>query len=209
MSELDIYDQQGFGGSAGFGNKPALLIVDFVNSFCDPKLFGGGNILDAVAATRDLLAVFRAAALPVAHTRVVYADDGADAGVMARKVPALLQLTEESPHSQIVEDLIPAAGEYVVRKTAPSAFFGTNLSAWLTYKGVDTVVVTGCTTSGCVRASVVDAVSHNFVTIVAEDGVGDRALEPHRANLFDMGQKYADVLSCTQIADLVGQTNSS
>lgn len=201
MNDTSVYDKQGFGGEAGFGATPALLIVDFVNAFCDPEQFGGGNIDAAVRHTAVLLECARRHALPVAFTRVVYAGDGADAGVMCRKVPALAELTEDAPGSQVVESLVPRPGELVVRKTQPSAFFGTGLAAWLIDRRVDTVIVTGCTTSGCVRASVVDAMSHNFRTIVARDGVGDRASGPHEANLFDMQQKYADVLDCAAIIE--------
>lgn len=200
MSDINIYQRQGFGHACGFGTRPALLLVDFVNSFTDPAQFGGGNILEAVANARELLALARACGIPVAHTRIVYADDGADAGVFCLKAKGLERLTEHLPGSQIVAELKPAPGEYVVRKTQPSAFFGTQLAPWLVSRQVDTVIVTGCTTSGCVRASVVDSMSHNFRTIVAGDGVGDRALGPHTANLFDMAQKYADVLSCVDIA---------
>ena len=199
MSEIEVYQRQGFGHDSGFGQKPALLIVDFVNGFCDPNVYGGGNIADAVERTRPLLNAVRTAKLPIAYTRIVYADDAADAGAFCLKVPGLEQLNEASPHGQIVDALAPQSGEYIVRKTAPSAFFGTNLTAWLIGQGVDIVIVTGCTTSGCVRASVVDAMSHNFRTIVATDAVGDRALGPHEANLFDMGQKYADLLSVAEI----------
>ncbi len=200
MTELEIYDKQGFGNSSGLGSRPALLIVDFVNSFTDPESFGGGNINEAIAKTRELLAAFRDGGYPVAFTRVVYADDGSDLGVFAKKAHGLRTLTEAAPGSQIVAELEPVPGEYVVRKTQPSAFFGTGLAPWLVGRRVDTVIVTGCTTSGCVRASVVDAMSHNFRTVVARDGVGDRALGPHEANLFDMEQKYADLLSCDEIA---------
>jgi maleamate amidohydrolase len=147
-----------------------------------------------VKRTVGLLAFFRERALPVAHTRVVYAEDGADASVFALKAPRLLMLTEHHPAGQFVPELTPAAGELIVRKTQASGFFGTGLAPWLTLRGADTVVVAGCTTSGCVRATVVDALSLNFRTIVAQDCVGDRAQGPHEANLFDMGQKYADVL---------------
>ena len=194
MSELDIYKQQNFGNRIGAGRKAALLVVDFTNGFNDPAQFGGGNIDPAIQRTRGLLARFREAKLPVAFTRVVYADDGIDAGVFCAKAPALRTLTESNPSSQIVPELEPIAGELVIRKTQPSAFFGTGLAAWLVQQGVDTVVVTGCTTSGCVRASVVDAMSCNFRPIVVRDCVGDRALAPHEANLFDMAQKYADVV---------------
>jgi maleamate amidohydrolase len=98
-----------------------------------------------------------------------------------------------------VPELTPAAGELVIRKRQASAFFGTELAGWLAWRGVDTVLVAGCTTSGCIRASVVDAVSHNFRTVVLTDCVGDRAMAPHEANLFDMGQKYADLRRADEI----------
>ena len=199
MSGADIYAKQGFGNKSGFGVAPALVIVDFVNGFNDPDLFGGGNIPEAIEQTKKLLAFFRAKKLPVCFTRVVYADDGSDAGVFCLKAPKLKILTEVSRDSQVVDELKPVEGEYVLRKTQPSAFFGTDLAPWLIRQRVDTVIVTGATTSGCVRASVVDSMSYNFRTIVASDGVGDRALGPHEANLFDMGQKYADLHKVEEI----------
>ncbi len=199
--DLEVYSHQGFGNAMGFGERPALLIVDFVNGFTDPDAFGGGNIDEAIAKTEDLLAAARRHHLPVVFTRVVYADDGSDLGVFGLKAPSLATLTEDAPGSQVVARLRPKDGELVLRKTQASAFFGTHLAGWLIHRGVDTVIVTGCTTSGCVRASVVDAMSYNFRTIVATDGVGDRALGPHEANLFDMGQKYADLLTTREILD--------
>ncbi len=199
MSELDIYADQGFGNTSGFGTHPALLIVDFVNGFADPEQFGGGNIKGAIENTKPLLALARAKGLPVAYSRIVYADDGSDAGVFCLKVPGLAALTEGAEAGAIVAALAPIEGEYIVRKTQPSAFFGTGLNDWLKAKEVDTVLVTGCTTSGCVRASVVDAMSHNFRTIVVSDCVGDRAKAPHEANLFDMAQKYADLMASAEV----------
>ena len=199
MSDLDVYKKQGFGNRSGFGNKPALVVVDFVNGFNDPTAFGGGNIPEAIAHTAKLLAACRKHGVPIAYTRVVYAADGSDAGVFCLKAPSLLKLTETSPLSQIVAELAPVPGEYILRKTQPSAFFGTNFTNWLISKGVDTLLVTGCTTSGCVRATVIDSMSSNFRTIVVKDGVGDRALGPHEANLFDMEQKYADLLTTAEI----------
>lgn len=195
----DIYRQQNFGNRIGFGRKCALLIVDFTVGFNDPALFGGGNIDPAIRRTAGLLARFRERRLPVAYTRVVYADDGSDAGIFCVKAPNLRRLTESHPAGQIVPELAPHAGELIVRKTQASAFFGTGLAAWLVQRAVDTLVVAGCTTSGCVRASVVDAISYNFRPIVARDCVGDRSLSAHEANLFDMGQKYADVLDREEI----------
>ena len=205
MDELEIYQKQGFGNSSGIGQRPALLIVDFVNGFADPDQFGGGNIGEAIENTRDLLAAIRVLGLPIAFTRVVYADDGSDAGVFTLKAPTLKGLTEAAFSSQIVDQLKPWDGEYIVRKTQPSAFFGTNLTAWYVGKGVDTLIVTGCTTSGCVRASVIDSMSYNFRTVVATDCVGDRALGPHEANLFDMEQKYADLMASPEIIAVLNE----
>jgi maleamate amidohydrolase len=195
----DIYSAQGFGGTLGPGRRWALLIVDFVVGFNDPALFGGGNIDDAVQATRGLLAFARRESLPVAHSRAVHAPDGSDAGIFAMRNPRSLMFTETAACSQIVPELQPRDGELIVRKTAPSAFFLSPLAPWLAMRGVDTVLVAGCTTSGCVRASVVDAMSHNFRPIVVTDCVGDRALEPHNASLFDMQQKYADLATCAEV----------
>ena len=198
MTDGNIYAKQGFGNKSGFGLRPALLVIDFVNGFNDPLLFGGGNIPAAIAQTQRLLACARRLRTPICFTRVVYAQDGADHGVFCLKAPKLAILTPDAHASQIVDELTPIAGEYVLNKTQPSAFFGTNLANWLISKGADTVIATGATTSGCVRASVVDSMSYNFRTIVVSDCVGDRALAPHEANLFAMQQKYADLMSCDE-----------
>lgn len=206
MTETDIYARQRFGQRLGFGRRPALLVVDFVNGFVDPEVFGGGNVADAVAATVPVLAAARSAGLPVAFTRIVYAADGSDRGVWCEKAPRLAELTEDAAVSQVVPDLAPRAGELILRKTEASAFFGTGLAPWLVARGADTVVVTGATTSGCVRASVVDAIAHNFRPVVPTDCVGDRALGPHEANLFDMGQKYADLVTGRDVIAAFGAT---
>ena len=193
-----IYRRQNIGHSSGFGARPALLIVDFVNGFNDPALFGGGNIAEAIAATVPLLRAARDANIPIAFTRVVYAQDGSDACAFTLKMPGLVVLTEGAPASQVVPELAPLPGEHVLRKTQPSAFFGTGLAEWLKARNVDTVLVTGATTSGCVRASVIDSMSYNFRTVVVADCVGDRAIGPHEANLFDMEQKYADLMNADE-----------
>lgn len=195
----DVYAKQGFGASSGFGLAPALVIVDFVNGFNDPELFGGGNIPQAIENARRVLDVARLKSIPICFTRVVYAQDGSDAGVFCLKAPKLSVLTETSHASQIVDELTPVEGEYVLRKTQPSAFFGTDLAPWLIRRRIDTVIVTGATTSGCVRASVIDSMSYNFRTVVVSDGVGDRAPGPHEANLFDMRQKYADLMTSDEV----------
>ena len=207
-SSTDVYARQGFGGSVGMGSRPALLCVDFINGFADPAHFGGGNIADAISQTRNLLAHARQQHWPVIHTRIVFADDGSDGNGFTRKVPGLLVFTESSSLSAVVEQLTPVPGELMLRKRLPSAFAETGLGSWLAMKGVDTVVVTGCTTSGCVRASVVDAMGAGMRVVVATDCVGDRALGPHEANLFDMGQKYADLMTAQQIREMSATPSS-
>ena len=192
--EIGAYQRQGFGNQLELAPPFGLLIVDFVNGFADPAVFGGGNIREAIAATVPLLAVARREGWAVAHSRIVYADDGADHNIFSMKVPNMLTLKEHERNSAIVDALTPASGELVVRKTVPSAFFGTSLAAWLTQRAVKTLLVAGAVTSGCVRASVVDAMQYGFRPLVLSDCVGDRALGPHEANLFDMEQKYATVM---------------
>ncbi|WPG41479.1 isochorismatase family protein [Variovorax sp. EBFNA2] len=193
--DQDIYQKQGFGNAVAPIAPYGLLIIDFINGFADPLTFGGGNIGPAIECTRGLLAQARQRQWPVVHTRVVYQDDGADANIFALKVPPILALREDAPESQIVPQLQPVTGELVLRKTSPSAFFGTSLAAWLSLRGIRTVLIAGCTTSGCVRASVVDAMCHGFRPLVVTDCVGDRSLQAHEANLFDMNQKYATLMA--------------
>jgi maleamate amidohydrolase len=194
-AESGVYKQQGFGTPLPVKGNIGLLIVDFVVGFADPKTFGGGNIAPAIERTVHLLAAARRHGWPVAHSRIVYAADGSDDNVFSLKVPGMATLTEGHPNSAIVPELTPAAGELVVRKTVPSAFFGTQLAPWLSQRAVQTLIVAGAVTSGCVRASVVDAMSHGFRPLVVSDCVGDRAIGPHDANLFDMQQKYAAVMT--------------
>ncbi|PJX28099.1 N-carbamoylsarcosine amidase [Advenella sp. S44] len=193
-NDTTIYETQGFGADIQLKAPFGLLIVDLVNGFADPAVFGGGNIGQAIDKTVPLLAAARHAGWPIAHTRIVYAEDGSDHNVFSAKIPSMLTLTEQAHASQIVSELTPREGELVVRKNVASAFFGTSLAAWLTHRGVHTLLVAGAVTSGCIRASVVDASQLGFVPLVIEDCVGDRAQGPHQANLFDMQQKYAAVM---------------
>jgi maleamate amidohydrolase len=194
-AEIHTYQRQGFGASLPLTGPVGLLLVDFVNGFADPQQFGGGNIPEAISNSVSLLQAARERGWSIAHSRIVFADDDADQNIFTIKVPGMLTLKEHDSASAIVPELAPLAGELVVRKTVPSAFFGTSLAAWLTQRGVQTLVVAGCVTSGCVRASVVDAMSWGFRPLVVSDCVGDRALGPHEASLFDMAQKYAAVMS--------------
>ena len=195
MTESDVYRRQGFGQALTITPPFGLLIVDFVNGFANREHFGGGNISPAIDNTAVLLAEARRRGWARAFSRIVFADDDTDGGVFAQKVPSLLSLKEHAPASEVVDALAPMPGELVVRKTVPSAFFGTNLTSWLINQGVRSLIVAGATTSGCVRASVVDAMSWGFYPVVLSDCVGDRALAPHEASLFDISQKYGEVMS--------------
>ena len=203
MPESNVFETQHFGRRIGFGARPALVIVDFTVGFNDPAIFGGGNISEAVGNTIGLLSAARQARLPVVHTLIEYASDGSDANVHTLKVPRLLRLTRDNPATHFVPELTPLPGEVVVRKRLPSAFFGTDLAGILMAKGVDTIIVAGCTTSGCVRATALDGMCHGFRPIVVRECVGDRAEAPHRASLFDLDQKYADVMSLAEVLDRI------
>jgi len=209
MNDDSIFKRQKFGQRMGFGQRPGLLIVDFTVGFNDPNAFGGGNIDAAVKRTVSLLAVGRKLGLPIAHTRIVYADDGSDVGVHDLKVPRLQKLIETSPLGQFVPEVAPVKGEIVIRKRLPSAFFESGLSGIFHARGVDTLVIAGCTTSGCVRASALDAMCHGFRPIVVEDCVGDRALGPHEASLFDLDQKYADVIPLVEVVPVLEALSSA
>ncbi len=207
-ADPEVFRRQGFGSRLGISGRVGLLIVDFVAGFADPALFGGGNIPAAIRATVKALAGARQRGWPVTHTRIVYSEAAVDSDVFCLKVPTLRALTEDAACGQIVPELQPIRGELVVRKAAPSAFFETNLRSWLTQKRVETLLIAGTTTSGCVRASVVDAMSCGFKPIVLVDCVGDRALAPHEASLFDMQQKYADLMTFSELVESLNQVAS-
>ena len=194
-----IYKEQGLGNSLIFGNNPALLIIDFSNGFNDPKVFGGGNISEAIFNSKKLLNFCRISNIPVAYSRIIYAEDGSNAGVFASKAPKLKTLTINNPLSHIVEELKPLSGEYIIDKTEASCFQSTGLLKWLVNKNIDTIIIAGCTTSGCVRATAVDACAYNYIPFVISDCVGDRAIEPHEASLFDLGQKYSEVINSEEL----------
>lgn len=195
------YARGGFGKRLGFGQRPALLVIDFVRAYLvkDSPLYAG--VEAAQAAAVQLLAAARAAQIPVVHTNVVYQPGGRDGGVFFRKVPALASF-EAGAHPDLAafaEGLEPLPGETVISKQYASAFFGTSLASTLTALGVDTVLIAGLSTSGCVRASAVDCCQHGFIPVVVAEAVGDRASGPHEANLFDIHAKYGDVVALDEV----------
>jgi maleamate amidohydrolase len=200
---LQSYQNKGFASRAGFGKRPALLIVDFINGFTDTSSPLGGDFSSQLAVTGQLLEVFRRDRRPIAFTTIEYDADFRDAGVFIKKVPSLSVLLRGSPMCEIDARIKPEPGEYIISKKYASSFFGTNLDTWLHTHDADTVVIVGCTTSGCVRASAVDSLQYGYYTIVVREGCGDRADGPHEANLFDMDAKYADVVSTDEALEYV------
>jgi len=182
----------------GLGRSPALLVVDMINGFTDPACPLGSNCSEVVAANIELLTAFRDRALPIFFTSVVYHNDQ-QASVFRAKVPALNVLTPGSHWVDIDSRMGRLASEPLVEKQWASAFYGTDLNSQLRALDVDSLVVTGLTTSGCVRASAVDGLQNNYQMVVALEAVGDRNPEAHQANLFDLNAKYADVLSVAEI----------
>ncbi len=184
--------------SLGLGQRPALLLVDMIRGFTDPACSLGSACAEVIAANAQLLAAFRAAGLPVFFTTVVYHHE-AQARVFRNRIPALNLLTPDSQWVQVDPALTPQAGEPVIEKQWASSFFGTDLDARLKAAGADSLVVTGLTTSGCVRATVVDGLQHDYPVVVPREAVGDRNLAAHAANLHDLHAKYADVQSLNEV----------
>ncbi|MFZ9993435.1 MAG: N-carbamoylsarcosine amidohydrolase [Steroidobacteraceae bacterium] len=205
------YERGGFNKSLQPGSRPALLIIDFVEAYLNPAspLYAG------VEQARDdavrLLQASRAARIPIIHTNVVYQPGGRDGGVFFRKVPAL-SCFEAGAHpdwAAFAKGLEPLAGETIISKQYASAFFGTSLAPTLTALGIDTVLIAGLSTSGCIRASAVDCCQHGFIPIVVREAVGDRAAGPHESNLFDLQAKYAEVMSLTTVLGYLGGVRES
>lgn len=184
-----------FDSRLGFGRRPSILVVDFIKAYTTPgsPLYAPA-VVDAVRETAELLALARSQGVPVFYTRVLYSRSGLDGGIFVRKVPVLRTLVEGEPLAEIVDELPPADGDVVIVKQYASAFFGTALAAALTSLGVDTVILVGCSTSGCIRASAVDGMQYGFRVVVPRECVADRHPAPHEANLFDINAKYGDVV---------------
>ncbi|MDH3598572.1 MAG: isochorismatase family protein [Candidatus Tectomicrobia bacterium] len=202
LSEAEqYYANIGFADRVGFGERPALLIIDCNHGCADPSISPIGIAMDdELAHIRRLLDVSRSRQIPVVHTTVVYREGQLrDGGWFVTKVPALAALKPDTKEVQIVPQLAPQPGELVIEKSFPSGFSGTNLHAYLTRCQVDTVVVTGNSTSGCVRATVVDAVSAGFRVIVPRQCVADRVPLTHMVNLFDIDSKYGDVMDVEDV----------
>jgi maleamate amidohydrolase len=212
--DKEIYAAAGYGRPQGLGSSPALLVIDMTYEFIgdrpEPVLdsirrwpHSSGEVgWRALKPIANVIAAARAAEAPIYYTRGQFRRDARDAGGWAGKLSRGFEWPEDRLHDgdEFVRETAPESGDVVVRKDKPSAFFGTPLMAYLNERRIDSVIVTGCTTSGCVRGTVIDAFSFNFKVAVVADGVFDRAEVPHKVNLFDLGQKYADVMTATEAA---------
>lgn len=191
------YERAGYHAKQSWGQRPALLLIDFANAYFDPSapLFGGEGCQTALDNAARLAPAARAAGVPVIYTEVKYQPGGKDGGAFYAKVPALSCFDAGTETQKLAAPLTVEENDIMISKQYPSGFFGTSLAATLHWLKVDTLLLTGVTTSGCVRATCIDSISHGFVTLVVSDAVGDRANGPHEANLYDMSAKYADLLT--------------
>ena len=190
------YEKAGYHAKQTYGSKPALLLVDFAHAYFDPDapLYGGEGCISARAHAMRLAEGARGAGVPVIFTEVKYQPGGGDGGAFYAKVPALSCFDDGRDTQKLAEGLEVKDGDLMVTKQYPSAFFGTSLTATLMFNKIDTLIIGGLTTSGCVRATCIDSISSGFVTLIAHEACGDRAEGPHEANLFDMSAKYADLI---------------
>ncbi|TQM44233.1 isochorismatase family protein [Pseudonocardia cypriaca] len=191
-----VYERAGFGASVRRGERPAIVVVDLTNGFTDPSEPTGADLSSVVAATAELIEAGRSGGVPVVFTTIAYtpAEADGDAITWLTKAPGMRAL-REGTRAVAIDDRLPVEpGDHLITKKGASAFFGTGLAALLVGLRVDTVLVCGATTSGCVRASAVDAVQSGFTVLVPRQCVGDRAQGPHEANLFDIQAKYGDVI---------------
>lgn len=209
------YRKAGFGGTGGIGTRPALLVIDvqYRTVGTTPKPYWeaieeyptscGDAGWAAVAKIAPLLVAFRKKNFPVLYPHVAPKNAATDGGRLAAKIPSIMGI--DAKGYEFVGEIAPREGDLLLPKKHPSAFFGTPLVSHLIDLQVDTLVVTGCTTSGCVRSSVTDAFAYNFKVIVPEDAVYDRAPTSHAVNLWDMNGKYADVMPSADVLSMVGE----
>lgn len=203
MSENREQNYEGvFDTNIGFGTRPAVIVIDFVNAYTTKGApFFGEGVVNAVDESVPLLAAARTAKVPIIYTKVLYHPSGMDGGLFVKKVPALRALVAGEPLAEIDSKITPEPEDLVIVKNYPSCFFGTTLQSTLMGLGVDTLVLIGCSTSGCVRAAAIDAIQFGYRVIVPRECAGDRHDAPHDANLFDINAKYGDVVPKATVID--------
>jgi maleamate amidohydrolase len=203
------YRRRGYGTLVGVGKSPAIIVVDFQRSLTEHDRFPLAWNYDAeVEATRQLIEAGREASIPIVFTAIGYESGGMDGGILVRKIPGLVDFKLDSEWVEIDKRIAPQSTDYVVVKRMQSAFFGTMLHTYLTVRQVDTVLIAGCTTSGCVRATVTDACSWGFRVMLVPECIGDQAPEPHEQNLFDMQAKNGDLFPLKEAISYLRNTRA-
>ncbi len=205
-SSLDKNYAKAYGHSLSPGVNPALILIDFVQAYFEPECELYADVDNALQSALRVLQIAREKEILVIFTNVVYQAGGMDGGRFYEKALPLKHIYNGSSMADWPAGVQPRENELVVSKQYPSAFFGTSLASTLTAKGIDTLIITGLTTSGCIRASCVDAMSNGFIPIVVADACGDRHESPHEANLFDMQAKYAEVWSEPAVCDYLSKS---
>jgi maleamate amidohydrolase len=196
MSDEEFFRQRGFGRRIGFGERPALMVIDMVKAFTDGKRLLGANLDAQIAAMQPLIALAHERAVPVFFSTVRYDDaDLRDAGIWGLKQKGAATLRADGDGHELDPRIDFCAGDSLIVKKYASCFFGTDLAARLVSRRIDTLIIAGCTTSGCVRATAVDAVQNGFRPMVVREAVGDRSAAAHEQSLFDLDAKYADVVT--------------
>lgn len=190
---------RGFGETIDFGKRPAVLVVDFINGFTNTACDLGSDLDEEIENTKMVLGEARKTDVPVYFTTVIYESHYQDGGHFITKVPALKCLVQDSEWVQIDERLERKESEPIIQKKFASSFFGTSLSSMLAYHQIDTLIIVGCTTSGCIRATVIDALQYGYRAIIPQECVGDRSQEAHRANLYDIQTKYGEVMPVQEV----------
>lgn len=197
--------QRGFGIELGFGKSPAILVVDMMQAFTNPQSPLGTNLDKTIVAINQLLKPAHDKSVPVYFTVFAYADQAlADAGLWYRKMKGLETLRAGTEEVKIDPRIVVNPEDIIITKNYASAFFGTDLVSRLNFRRTDTLIIAGCTTSGCIRATAVDAIQYGYVPIVVEEAVADRLEQAHRQSLIDLQLKYADVKSLDQVINYLG-----
>jgi nicotinamidase-related amidase len=204
QESMEMYKQRGFSQRVGFGKSPAIIVVDFINAFTDDSYKLGGNYDQQIERLIPLLEKGREKKAPIIYTTTAYHPSFKDGGVFIKKVPALKELVLGTPAVEVDARIEPQKEDYLITKKYASSFFGTSLSSLLTSLEVDTLIITGCTTSGCIRATVIDANQNGYRPIIPMECTGDRTNLLHENNLFDMDAKYGDVTETSSVIDYLG-----
>ncbi|WP_257985574.1 isochorismatase family protein [Bacillus sp. V5-8f] len=210
--ETAFFEQRGFGKQIGFGDKPAILVIDLIHAFTDyqnPEMVLAADLDQQISETNRLLDAASTLDIPVIYTSVSYDDNFKEAGIWALKQSGVMTLRTNTKAVEVDERLHTNPKHTTIVKKYASAFFGTDMVSRLVSQQVDTVIMTGCTTSGCVRASAVDALSYGFRPMVVEEAVGDRSEAAHKQSLFDLQAKYADVVSVNRVLEYFNMLKQS